>query len=203
MAKRKTAGELANQALADNEKYDAWDLAKTWSKSVLDEVWKCIDHAKPRCADQEFCVVMLYASDCVIKNAIRRKFYAWPWLPQPRPNQAVWLYRKSTDDIQGLWCLPEPYTMAKISTDIQCPKEYLRMSSWCRSFFNGTFPKDIRKESGIDLLTEEEYSKKHAHLMKKREPSTNDSSIFGSDPFDFFKPFQTDQVKDSALAMLK
>lgn len=187
--RNETAGVLANRALANDDE-DAWDMARTWTKDILSEVWKCVDHAKKNCPDPEFCVVMLYARDCVIKNAIRRKFYAWPWMPQPRPSQSVWLYRKSSDDIQGLWCLPEAYSMARLSEDISIPKEYHNMSAWCRSFFSGTFSQDIRKQAGIDLLTEEEYTRKfHPELLKTGKTSVNDSLFSGADPFDFSKPF--------------
>lgn len=186
--KGESAGVLANRALANDEE-DAWDMAKTWTKDIISEVWKCIDHAKQHCPDKEFCVVMLYARDCMIKNAIRRKFYAWPWMPQPRPSQSVWLYRRETDDIQGLWCLPEAYSMARLSSDVTIPKDYHNMSSWCRSFFAGTFPQDIRKQAGINLLTEEEYAKKHTpELLKASKARGDDIGIFGSDPFDFSKP---------------
>lgn len=179
-----TAGALANKALS-NDNQDGWDLAREWTKTVIPEVWKCIDIHKPICQDKEFFVIMLYADDCMIPNCIRRKFYAWPWMPKPRPRQSVWLYRKETDDIQGMWSLPNAELMARLATDdhSKIPKEYTNLAVWCRSFFKGTFPQDIRKFYKIDLLTEEEYNSRF--LPELVQPVQNNLFGEGPDAFDF------------------
>ena len=179
---RETAGALANRALK-NDSQDAWDMAKEWTKDIIPEVWKCIDMHKPICPDKEFCVVMLYADDSLIPNCIRRKFYAWPWMPKPRPRQTVWLYRKESDDIQGLWSLPEAETMARLATDGNIPKEFTNLARWCRSYFRWTFSRDIRKEYRIDLLTEEEYNARF--LPDFTQPVHNNSVADLPNTFDF------------------
>lgn len=182
-----TAGEKANKALKDDTKYDGWDLASEWSKSILPEVWKCVDIHKPICPDKEFCVVMVYADDCLIKNCIRRKFYAWPWMPKPRPRQTVWLYRRDADDIQGLWCLPNAETMAHLATDTDIPKDYKNLAFWCRAYFNGNFAQEIRRAFNIKLQTEEEHNKPFLTDLVKSDPYNLIGE--GPDAFDFSKPF--------------
>jgi len=198
-AKGETAGELATQASRDKEKYDVRELAFEWTKSIIDEVWKCVDVHKPICEDEEFFVVMVYADDSMLVNVKRRKFYGFPHLPKPRPRQSVWIYRKESDDIEFLWALPEAKAMATLGTILTFDKRYARMATWCRAFFDGNFHELIREQTGITALSEEEFL--HANAEKGIKPVSDDSSTSLADTFDFFKPFKS-QVVDTSTPLL-
>jgi hypothetical protein len=146
-----------------------------------------IENYKAKIEDNEFCVIMVLAGDPLIHNLRRRKFYCWPWLPSPRPNQTVFLYNKHLDDLtKRLWILPNEITMAELSTPgFIVDKPYQSMQRWSRSFFKGTFWKDIRKEHGIKMLSQQEYF--DLNSAELRESIVNNSSLLDPDPFDFSK----------------
>jgi len=198
-AKGETAGELASQASRDSEKYDVRELSFEWTKSITEEVWKCVDNHKGICEDDEFCVVMVYADDSILANVKRRKFYGYPHLPKPRPRQSCWLYRKDSDDIEFLWALPEAGTMATLGTILTFDKRYAKMATWCRAFFDGTFHELIRQQTGITTLSEDEFL--HAHAEETVKPVGDDRSTALADTFDFFKPFKS-QVIDPSKPLL-
>lgn len=194
---RETAGALASRALKNDHEHPQ-DLGNEWSKDIIDEVWKCIDAHKNVIVDKEFFVVMVYADDSLIKNCIRRKFYAWPWMPKPRQRQTVWLYRRDSDTLQGLWCLPNAIIMARMATENDVAKKYNRTKNWCLSYFRGTFPKDIRKEYNINFLTESEYNSRFS--PDPLQSSDYDPLTLGANAFDFEKALtpQLNQVTNSA-----
>lgn len=113
--------------------------------------------------EDEFCVVMLIAKDPLIPNLIRRKFYCWPYLPKPRPNQSVFLYNKSQGKIvKRLWVLPSDMVMAELAgTSVIVDKRYQTMQAWSVAFFKGTFWEYIRYEQNITLQSEHEYFLEH------------------------------------------
>jgi hypothetical protein len=165
MRKRRTAGQLAIQAATDTTKYNSLDVGYALCDDVLDEIWKCIDVHKKIINEDEFCIVMLLAEDCLIKGVMRRKFYAWPFLPKPRPDQSCFLYNRHSDEIQFLWALPPPYVMAALATMSAVDSEYQRMQGWCKAFFLGRFWEYIRKEAGINLQSESEYLDTHREKL--------------------------------------
>lgn len=172
---KETAGEKAHRASLDTTKYNSYELADGLIKDFVDQIVLCAkNHLKKfECLDQ-FCIVSLIASDCLIKNAMRHKYFALPWLPKPRPDQSCFLFNNKESRFTHLWSLPNPLTMAELSTVSRCNKKYLKMKSWCDSFYNKTFWEDIRKEHDISILSEEELLKNHPseyeNLMKKILP---------------------------------
>ena len=104
----------------------------------------------------EFCVVMQLATDPLIQGVMRKKFYGWPLLPKPRPNQACFLYNKLTNKYTRLWVLPEAGAMATLSEMPVVHSKYASMRAWSISFFRGTFWDDIRKEHSILMLSGDE-----------------------------------------------
>lgn len=190
-----TAGMLAQQASLDSYNYSPVDLAMEWTKSIEEELWKCVEAHKNKIDEKEFCVVMSYADDCVLSSVIRRKFYAWPFLPKPRPRQSVWLYRKGGQDLQLLWSLPKADTMAKLGVYLDIPKEYRRMAKWVRAFYDNTFFDTIRKEAGITLESNGEFLK--AHSGKNGESILDNSHASISDTFDFGKHLKTKVIDSS------
>lgn len=185
MTQRKTAGELLLGARRDTGKYDPLDVGHAMCDDVLQEIWKCIDAHKPIINEPEFCVVILLADDCLLKGIVRRKFYAWPYLPKPRPRQSAFLYRRSSDDIEFLWALPAAEGMSVLSSSINVAPEWRRMRGWCQAFYDGKFHEHIRKQAGITMLSESEYL--DANREKLIEAGCQDVKTPRSEPFDFSK----------------
>lgn len=187
LSERKTAGELANKALADTTKYDALEVGHAICDDIEVHLRECIERHKNIINENEFCIVMVIAKDPLIHNLIRRKFYAWPYLPKPRPNQAVFLYNKQQDRItKRLWVLPSDIVMAELAgTNVIVDKQYETMQAWSVAFFKGTFWEFIRHMHDIDMLSEHEYFNLHREELIKagcKLPSSN-----FSDAFDFSK----------------
>ena len=140
MAKRKTAGQLSQQASADTTKYDALEVGHAMADDIEKHLHESIQKHKYIIDEEQFCVVMIIAKDNMIKNLIRRKFYCWPYLPKPRPNQAVFLYDKRKDKIiKRLWVLPSDMVMAELAgTLIIVNKRYATMQAWSVAFSTGS-----------------------------------------------------------------
>lgn len=193
---RRTAGELSKQALADTTKYDALEVGHAMSEDIEKHLYESARLHEKIIDENEFCVVMVIAKDPLIKNLIRRKFYCWPYLPKPRPNQAVFLYNKSLNRItKRLWCLPSDMVMAELAgTNIVVHPRYNTMQAWSVAFFKGTFWDYIRYEQGIDMLSEHEYFLQHREELLKSGCQIPDSTY--SEPFDFSKVF-IDKIVDT------
>jgi hypothetical protein len=136
--------------------------------------------------EREYCVVMIVAKDPLIANLTRRKFYCWPYLPSPRPNQAVFLYNKHLGRItKRLWVLPCDMVMAELASLSLVDKRYKTMQAWSVAFFQGKFWEYIRYEHDIDMLSETEYMSQHREELIKAGCKLPDANF--SEPFDFSK----------------
>lgn len=198
--RRKTAGELAQKALSDTTKYDALEVGHYLAEDIEKHLYESVEKHKKIIDENEFCVVMVIATDPLIANLMRRKFYCWPYPPKPRPNQAVFLYNKQLDRIvKRLWVLPSDMVMAELAgTSILVDKLYQSMQAWSVAFFKGTFWEYVRYEQGIDMLSEHEYFLKHRQELIEAgcQVPTADSA----EPFDFSK-IAIKQVVDTQEAM--
>ncbi len=182
---RKTAGELANQALKDNTNYNVLEVGHALADDIPSLVMESIQKHINIIDEDEFCVVMVLASDPLISTLIRRKFYCWPYLPSPRPNQTVWHYSKSKDVVNRLWVLPTAQKMAVLMTDPFVPKEYKTMQAWSIAFDKGVFWEYIRWESGLTMPSEHEYFL--ANRDKLIQSGCNIPEPGFTDTFDFSK----------------
>lgn len=184
---RKTAGELSQKANRDNTKYNAIEVGHALADDIMPHLEEAIKNHYNLFDENEFCVVMIIAKDPLIPNLMRRKFYCWPYLPKPRPNQAVFLYNKALDRItKRLWVLPSDMVMAELAgTSIIVNKRYQTMQAWSVAFFKNTFWEYIRHESGIDMLSEHEYFLAHKEELIKAGCNVPDSN--SSEAFDFSK----------------
>ncbi len=184
---RKTAGELSQKAMSDTTKYDALEVGHAMADDIAKHLYESIDKHKNIIKEDEFCVVMIIAKDPLIKNLIRRKFYCWPYLPKPRPNQAVFLYNNKTQKItKRLWVLPSDMVMAELAgSEIVVNKRYATMQAWSVAFFKGTFWEYIRHEHNINMPSEHEYFLQHREELIKAGCQIPDSSF--SEAFDFDK----------------
>jgi len=179
----KTAGELSLEASRESSRIDPLEVGHEMSKDVLDHVWECIDIHKPIINEDEFCVVMVLASDPILYNVMRRKFYAWPYLPKPRPRQSVFLYNRQKDDIQFLWALPAAEGMAVLSCAVNVLDQWKRMRGWSQAFYDGKFFEHIRKQADIDMPSEAEYLKINRNELI--QSGCEETTTRLAEPFDF------------------
>ena len=187
MTERVTAGELSQKALADTNSYDSREVGHAMADDISVHLHQAVQNHKHMIMENEFCVVMVIAKDPLIKNLIRRKFYCWPYLPSPRPNQAVFLYDKRKDAItKRLWVLPSDMVMAELAgTNVFVHKQYETMQAWSVAFFKGTFWEFIRYQHMIDMPSEHEYFLANREKLIKSGCKIPDSTF--SEPFDFSK----------------
>ena len=200
MSERITAGELSKKALSDKTKYDSLEVGHAMADDIGVHLRETIEKHRPIFDEKEFCVVMIIAKDPLISNLTRRKFYCWPYLPSPRPNQAVFLYNKGLQRITNrLWVLPSSMVMAELSSQIVVDKRYKTMQAWSLAFFDGKFWEYIRYEHGIDMLSETEYLSKHRDELLKAGCNIPDSHR--AEPFDFSK-IAIEKIVDTQAAVI-
>lgn len=183
---RVTAGELSKKAMSDTTKYDALEVGHAMADNIHEQLKQSIEKHYHIIDEDEFCIVMVIAKDPLIKNLKRRKFYCWPYLPKPRPNQAVFLYNKKKDQItKRLWVLPSDMVMSELASLSVVDKRYETMQAWSVAFFQGTFWDYIRHEHGIDMLSEHEYLLANRDKLIQAGCKIANNSVV--EPFDFSK----------------
>ena len=199
MSKRKTASELAQKAFRDPTKYDALEVGYAMVDDIQENLNKSIETYRDMIDEDEFCVVMVIAKDPLLSNLIRRKFYCWPYLPKPRPNQAVFLYNKPLDRIlKRLWVLPSDMVMAELASLAIVHKKYKTMQAWAIAFFEGRFWEYIRAEHDINMLSENEYFLKHREELIKAGCKIPNTGL--TEPFDFSK-ISIEKIVDTQTAV--
>lgn len=213
---RISAGELSRKAMADTTKYDALEVGHALADEIMPELRKCIENHKTLIDENEFCIVMLISKDPLIHNLMRRKFYAWPYLPKPRPNQSVFLYNKGMDAItHRLWILPSDMVMAELHSLPQVDKRYRTMKAWSDAFYKGWkfdkvsksfynadpcyFWNYVRADQKINMLSEHEYFLEHREELIKAGCKLPDANY--SEPFDFDK-INIEKVIDTQEALV-
>lgn len=209
MKQRISAGELSKKALKDETKYKALDVGHAMCDDIDKHIEACVEkHINyvdqegnhPFRMLDEFCVVMVIAKDNLIKNVIRRKFYCSPFLPSPRPNQAVFLYTKSAGRIiKRLWVLPSDMVMAELASIALVDKRYKTMQAWSVAFFEGQFWEYIRYESGTKMVSQQEYLSQHREELIQAGCKLFDPDY--SHPFDFDK-IHIEKVIDTQEALI-
>lgn len=199
---RQTAGELSHKALTDTTKYDALEVGHALVDDIMPHIRQCIENHRNIIDEPEFCIVILISKDPLICNLQRRKFYAWPYLPKPRPNQSVLLYNKALDKItKRLWILPSDAVMAELHSLSTVDRRYVTMKAWSDAFYHGWrynketkqfyntdpfyFWNFVRRDQDLDMLSEHEYFLAHREELIQagcQIPTSDDT-----DPFDFGK----------------
>ena len=198
--KRKTAGELSSKAKSDTTKYNALEVGHAMADDISLHLYEAVNNYINMIDENEFCVVMIVAKDPLISNLTRRKFYCWPYLPSPRPNQAVFLYNKCLGKItKRLWVLPSDMVMAELASLLTVHKQYKTMQAWSCAFFEGKFWEYVRYESGINMPSEHEYFLHHREELIKAGCKIPESSR--PDPFDFSK-IQIKNIVDTQTAVV-
>lgn len=197
---RKTAGELSHHAQKDHTDYNLLEIGHAITDGILEELRKCRKLHNPIFDEDQYCIMRVVATDCLISTVKRYKYAAFLYLPQPRPDQTVFLYNKKTDTFEKmLWCLPSAARMAQLaSTQCIVPKEYERMQAWSVAFYKGVFWEFIRYQHNIDMLSENEYISAHREELIQAGCKVPNSDV--TEPFDFSK-ISIEKVVDTQQAV--
>lgn len=170
-------------AAADNTPYDPMEIGEQLTIDLNKGFRECLEDSLKRFDEDEFCVVLLRnVEDKILKGIRRNKWYGWLWLPQPRPFQTVFYHRRSTGETKRLWSLPDAYTLAAYSTLTAVAPEREQVKRWCDFFYSKDFHNLIRKESGIEMLTQYEYL--YRNREKLMDAGADLSECVFSDPLD-------------------
>jgi len=197
--KKETAGQLSKKAASDKTKYNSIEVGHALVDSIPHQLRIAIDNYKDIIDEKEFCVVMIIAKDPLIFNLQRRKFYCYPYLPSPRPNQSVFLYNKAKDTItHRLWVLPCAEVMAELSSIGYVDAKYRTMQAWSIAFFKGRFWEYVRYDQKIDMLSELEFIELHREELIKAGCKIPDVRF--TDPFDFEK-VKIEHINDTKTAL--
>lgn len=195
MSKRKTAGELSIKALSDTARIDPLEVGWALTEDVFDNLMECALRHEKIFDEEEYFIIFIIAGDPLISNLRRHKYTAFLFLPQPRPQQCVFLYNKITKDLKRLWCMPDAKVMATISEMAYVSPEWRNTKGWADAFFRGDFFNHIRKQHDIKHLSESEYlDANREELIKALGKNKRPVS---SDAFDFSK-ISTYKIVDSA-----
>lgn len=206
---RISAGELSKKALADTTKYNALEVGHALADDIEKHLYDSVElHLNKQDEEgdypwrklDQFCVGFVIATDPLIKNLQRRKFFCCPFLPSPRPNQAIFLYTKRSGRIaKRLWVLPSDMVMAELASLAVVDKRYKTMQAWSVAFFEGKFWEYIRYEHDIDMLSQEEYISKHRKELVEAGCKLLDPGY--TNPFDFDK-INIEKVIDTQEALI-
>jgi hypothetical protein len=197
--KGQTVGAASIKARSDTTRYDALEVGYALSEDVLKQLWQCVENHLHIIDEPEFCIVMVLADDPLIKGVMRRKFYAWPYLPSPRPRQSVFLYNRNREDLVRLWILPTAEVMSILSESTFVERKWQTMKLWSDAFFEGTFWETIRRQHKINLLSEHEYSE--ANREKLIQAGCKYLKPGLSNPLDFAK-IASEKIVNSKTSLL-
>lgn len=186
MDQRKTAGALQIQASSDPTRYDALEVGHALTDDIYSELKKCAHAHCSKLDEPEFCVGYVIAGDPLLHGVMRKKYFAFLFLPSPRPNQAIFLYKKADDSLKKLWVLPNALTMACLSEMGRVDPKFLTMKAWSDAFFNKKFFELIRyQQQRPDLMSEREYLDAYRDELIKCGGQNCDPGV--SEAFDFSK----------------
>jgi len=195
MSKRKTVGEQSLIARSDSTRYDPLEVAEQEVIDLNKEFLICLENHKKVFDEDEFCIVLQRnVTDPLIAGVRRNKFYGWLWLPQPRPFQTVFYYHKPSETCKRLWSLPDPHTMAILSSLPWVSDDRQQVKEWVDAFYRHDFHEHIRKQYNLNMLTQAEYLDLHREEIIEARGKNIDGLL--TDSFDFTKVF-SDKVVDS------
>lgn len=211
MQERKTVGQIYQDCLTDSTRYDPLEVGHEITDRMAAELNKCVEKHLDILDVPEFCVGMLICDDNIVNNVKRIKYYAWPFLPEPRPRQTVFWYRRSTDQLTRIWSLPDAKTMAHLASMQAVSKEWMLSKFWVDTlyqWFNGLvtglqpyyFYEVIRRQTGCKMLSEKEHVAQLVNSGQKASSSCHDQidTLF-PETFDAFKPFESKVVHPNEI----
>lgn len=197
MPERVSGGELDYKCSQDKTKYDPLEIAYALTDDITEQLYLCAEKHDKIIDEDEYFLVLIIAYDPLIKHLRRHKYYAYPFMPSPRPQQVVFLYNKHTQRIRRLWSLPDAKVMATISEMGYVAFDWVQTKGWCDAFYNHDFFDHIRKQHNICHLSESEWLDLHREELIKA--GAKESPILPAEPFDFCK-IKVDHIIDTKTA---
>ena len=195
---RQTAGQLSLKAREDTTKYDLLEVGHALTDDIIEQLQICAERHDKIIGEDEYFLVMIVAGDPLILGIRRHKYCALMFLPQPRPQQVVFLYNRHTQQIRRLWSMPDAKVMAVIGTMTRVDKRWQQTKGWVDAFYAGKFFEYIRQETGIKHLSEREFLDLHSKEIVEFAPQQLDSVI--PDAFDFSK-ISIDHIVNTQTAL--
>lgn len=197
---RESAGELSQKASKDKTRYDPLEVGEAQASGFNSHLIECAKKHSKIIDEDEFYVVFVLADDPILKNVQRRKFYAWPFLPKPRPRQGCFLYNKKLETFRKLWILPQAATMSILSETTSVSKKWQTMKDWSDAFFSKRFHELIRSQTGMNLETETEYLNRNRE--KLIHAGCNVPPPGFTDPLDLEKIY-TDEIVNAKIPVVE
>ena len=198
MKKRKTAGALAYAARQDTTRYDPLEIGHALTDDVVEQLKICASRHNDIFNEEEYFLILIVAGDPLIYGLRRHKYAAVLHMPQPRPQQSVFLYNKKTNKMKRLWSLPDAKVMAVTSEMKYVASQWSNTKKWCDAFFTGKFFEFIRKQHGIKHLAEIEYLDLHREELI--QAGCQQMPAGHTEAFDFSK-IQLQHVEDTTTAL--
>lgn len=165
-----TAGEIQNKLNQDVTIYDQMEVAFASLEGYTEELQKCALSNNPifeAVGLDDYCIVAPLVKDPLLVNVVRRKFYAWPCMPQPRPNQTVFYYNWRLDKLTRLWVLPNAATMAYISELAVVAPRYQTMQEWSDAFFAHKLWSFVKSQHTLPLYQDRDFEALHGEKFRK------------------------------------
>jgi hypothetical protein len=108
----KTIGEASLAAsLKAPETNSPIDLQRAMQKEYVDELMKCVeDYRKVHKGD--FYVVVITKQERLMHNVLRNFFLARISCPSPDYDQTLFRYNAKDENVEYIWCIPDPVTCA-------------------------------------------------------------------------------------------
>lgn len=198
MPDRITAGDLDQKCARDNTKYDPLEVAHALTDDIVSNLLICAYRHEEIFDEDEYFVGLIVAYDPLIQHVRRHKYFALLYLPQPRPQQAIFLYNKKTQKLKRLWSLPDAKVMATISEMGHVAPQWVQTKGWCDAFFSGDFFNHIRRQHSLCHLSESEYLDLNREKLIKA--GCKESESLATESFDFSK-IRIEQIIDTKKSL--
>ena len=145
----KTVGEQALEAQKNDVQSDYIELQKeihqgsNSKKSYEEEVWEAVDRGrKDDHMPDDFFVVVLFKKERHLQNIVRQYFFYRQSCPTPEYDQTVYLYEKSKDALNFMWCIPNNATVLNLTTrSKELPFDQQWLADMCKAFTTGELDK--------------------------------------------------------------
>lgn len=109
---RKTVGEVSVElSQKQPESRDPIEIQREMTQDYLDNLRECAQtFIKDKSPLSDFYVVVQTRREKVLSNVLRNQFYGVFSCPTPNYDQALYVCRKETQDIEFVWVIPDKET---------------------------------------------------------------------------------------------
>lgn len=136
-----TVGEESYKRLLMNDKQEVGDTSREMNKGFEEEIWKCI-HAYQRKRQvstlDPFYVVVLVKKERLMKNVMRRYYFARESEPTPDYDQIVYRFNPMDSELRFKWVVPDKDTVTAMTLNSHLyPRESQDLIQYCKDFVAG------------------------------------------------------------------